>query len=556
MSYKKKVMICSEASFLNTGYANYTRNLLTYLHNTGKYELAELAAYGQRNDPKGTRLPWKYYGVMPNKDFQPVNNAELKAYENGGIGQFGSFLFESACLDFKPDIVFDLRDFWMCEFIDRSPFRNYFKWVLMPTVDAFPQARQWIDMYKRTDALFTYSEWAGDVLKEQAGENNITYFGTASPCPDAIYQKLNKVDCRESIGLPRDAKIVGTVMRNQRRKLYPDLFKAFRLFLNKVKDPENYYLYCHTYYPDLGWDIPELLQDNDLISKVYFTYLCKDTGKVFASIYCGPKTQSPFTGNQSAEMCNVRFGASTEQLCIINNCFDLYVQYANSEGFGIPLVEAAACGVPIAAVDYSAMSSIIKNLDGISLPYAALYKELETGCNRAVPDNEATSEILLDFFGKTGEEIVNIGENTRVKCSEFYNWNRTGAALEACFDSLDVIPYENGWGSKNMFLTNPAPLPTNKELENASFKDIARWLILNVLQDASKVNTYFESRLIRDLTYGYKTSTVGGVYTNESSVAFDGKHDRQPFSIKEAYMEMYNLRMNYLNWQQRRLSIV
>ena len=41
------------------------------------------------------------------------------------------------------------------------------------------------------------------------------------------------------------------------------------------------------------------------------------------------------------------------------NTFDLYVQYANSEGFGLPQVEAAGCGIPVASVDYSAMSSVV-----------------------------------------------------------------------------------------------------------------------------------------------------------------------------------------------------
>ena len=33
------------------------------------------------------------------------------------------------------------------------------------------------------------------------------------------------------MGLDPDCKIIGTVMRNQRRKLYPDLFEAFKKFL-------------------------------------------------------------------------------------------------------------------------------------------------------------------------------------------------------------------------------------------------------------------------------------------------------------------------------------
>ena len=43
---KKRILFCSEATFLNTGYATYTREILKYLHGTGKYEIAEMASYG------------------------------------------------------------------------------------------------------------------------------------------------------------------------------------------------------------------------------------------------------------------------------------------------------------------------------------------------------------------------------------------------------------------------------------------------------------------------------------------------------------------------------
>ena len=60
---KKKILFCSEATFLNTGYATYTREILNYLHSTGKYELAELACYATNNDPRAKNIPWKLYGA-------------------------------------------------------------------------------------------------------------------------------------------------------------------------------------------------------------------------------------------------------------------------------------------------------------------------------------------------------------------------------------------------------------------------------------------------------------------------------------------------------------
>ena len=94
---------------------------------------------------------------------------EMKAFHTSPTHQFGEFIFESVCLEFQPDIVCDIRDFWMLDFAERSPYRNLFKWAIMPTVDARPQARQWVATYQSADACFTYSDWAGGILEDQSG---------------------------------------------------------------------------------------------------------------------------------------------------------------------------------------------------------------------------------------------------------------------------------------------------------------------------------------------------------------------------------------------------
>lgn len=55
---------------------------------------------------------------------------------------------------------------------------------------------------------------------------------------------------------------------------------------------------------------------------------------------------------------------SDEELANVYKCFDIYVQYANSEGFGMPQLEAANSALPVISVDYSAMSSVVKNIGG------------------------------------------------------------------------------------------------------------------------------------------------------------------------------------------------
>lgn len=552
MNRKKRILFCSEATFLNTGYATYTREILNYLHGTGKYELAEMASYGERNDPRASSIPWRYYGVVPNQNCEPkAQEQELREYQSKPTNQFGEMLFEHVCLDFLPDIVCDIRDFWMVDHEERSPLRPYYKWVLMPTVDAAPQARQWIATYQSSDACLTYSDWAGGVLKKQSG-NKINYQGSAPPSAHPAYKPVQDKDAhRKKFGLDPDIKIIGTVMRNQRRKLYPDLFEAFKKFTLTPRG-ENAYLYCHTSYPDLGWDIPELLQEHGIASRVYFTYICPETKKPFPSLFRGPITQSPYTGKFGAGLSNVKIGASYEDLSDIMNLFDLYVQYANCEGFGLPQVEAAACAVPVMGTDYSAMESVLRKLQGFPIKPKALYKELETGCMRAVPDNDLAASMFAEFFSKSKEEQRAIGQQSRSEFERYYQWDLSGRQWEKCFDLFEVEPIENTWG-RPANIRQPASKPQLPE-GNLNYKEIARWLIGSVLCDESKMNSFLEARLVRDLTYQTSTATTGGMYFNESSAAFDGQSIHQPFSFDMAY-EHFKQFCNHRNmWEQRRVE--
>ena len=42
--------------------------------------------------------------------------------------------------------------------------------------------------------------------------------------------------------------------------------------------------------------------------------------------------------------------------------FDVYVQTAGAEGFGMPILDAMACGTPVVAPDYSAMSEQVRDV--------------------------------------------------------------------------------------------------------------------------------------------------------------------------------------------------
>ena len=545
LTRKRRILFCGEASYLSTGYATYTREVLRRLHATGKYDIAELGTYGKPNEPEIKDVPWKFYPNIPD-----INNTrDVQEYNSNHINQFGSWKFESICLDFKPDIVCDIRDFWMMEFQERSPFRRFYNWTIMPTVDAAPQHKQWIYTYANADGVFTYSDWALSSLKEQSG-TAINCLGSAPPSADSSYSPVQDREAhKRNLGFEDGVKIIGTVMRNQRRKLYPDLFEAFRLFLDK-SGRTDVYLYCHTSYPDLGWDLPEIMMKNGVASKCLFTYICSECGYVFPDFFKDAISQCKKCNKYSAKLSNVRHGVPVNVLSSIVNCFDLYVQYANSEGFGLPQVEAAACGVPVMSVDYSAMSSVIRKLGGTPLKLKTLYKELETGCMRAVPDNEYAAQKFLEFFDLPQAMRMKKGFESRKLFEEHYQWDRTANKWEQRFASVEILPESETWKSPPRIHSPSDGYP--KGLDN---KNLVDWLIINVLGEPEKLNSYMASRLVRDLNYGQRTEGMGGIYYNENSL-LDSAPKTILFNAPDAYKHMLELcnRRNY--WEKMRHKVL
>ena len=57
--------MCSEASYLSSGFSGYARELLKRLYATNKYEVAEFASYAKVNDPRDSDIPWMLYANAP-----------------------------------------------------------------------------------------------------------------------------------------------------------------------------------------------------------------------------------------------------------------------------------------------------------------------------------------------------------------------------------------------------------------------------------------------------------------------------------------------------------
>jgi glycosyltransferase involved in cell wall biosynthesis len=145
-----------------------------------------------------------------------------------------------------------------------------------------------------------------------------------------VFQPMAGADARARLGWPADLFIAGMVAGNDgTRKAFPQTLRGFADFHRKHPDSR---LYLHTQEVAPG--------GLDLSSACVEAGLKVGTDVVFCDSY------RYFLGISEAEMA------------ILYSAIDVLLLATKGEGFGIPIVEAEACGTPVIVGDWSAMPEL------------------------------------------------------------------------------------------------------------------------------------------------------------------------------------------------------
>lgn len=498
---KPKILVVTDSSFLSSGYGIYAKEILTRFHNSGEYEVAELGCYATTKNPKILDIPWKFY---PNA--VENNDERYKAYSSSPQNQFGAWRFNRVCAHFQPDIVLTWTDYWMYSYQEISPFRNYFYWIQMPMVDSAPQKIEWLYTYRNADMIIPYTEWAKKVLIDSCG-NNIKIFdkpANAGINSWEFFPVSDKIEHKKNI-MGFNGDIIGCVMRNQRRKLFADMMIAFKNYLarlyneNKTDKAENTFLYLHTTFPEAnGWDLPSLLVEYELLDKVYFSYVCRSCNKYFPSKFKGAVAPCPHCEHRASIFPSVSQGVTTKDLNDIYNLFDIFIQSAIAEGFGIPQLEAAACGVPFASVDYSAMTEVAENLNGFKIPVHKKFREIETNADRVYPDNDYITQLMYDFFNTFSDQHKKeLSNKTKEACVNKYSWDNVYSIWKICCDNMIKTGSQKlSWQEDRDFSTNHAEMKVSR---NLTPKEFVEFICYNIINEPYLLSTSPVKMIIRDL---------------------------------------------------------
>lgn len=534
---KPRILFLTEYSRLSTGYAIYSNEIISRLYNSGRYEIAELAAYISE-DKLGEypRQPWPVFPNMPNqgdKEAWQVYNSEV-------ANQFCKYRFEEVCLEFKPDFVWSCSDPWMNMWLDFSPFRHLFHQLWLVPADSISLDPEWLDIWETVDSIFTYNDWSKQTIENESG-GRVRVISSAPPAASSLLVPLDKNKVKEQCGL-QDKLIIGSVMRNQRRKLFNDLFICFRELLNQTKR-NDILLYCQTSYPDLGWQLGRLINEQGLSSKILLSYVCRNCKNFHPAYFSDAVKLCPFCNQLSCSPANAQHGLTDAQMNHVYNLFDLYIQYHNCEGFGIPQIEAAATACHVMAVDYSAPEDVVRKLNGTPLKVLDLYREPDTHRYFAMPDNKDCIEKLKWFVNLPSQMRNILGFKTYQGYKDNYNWDKTAKKWMNRIDSIDHNIYRKRWSQKQIIRSIPNQLP------QCSNSDFVNLLLGDILGRHDLIGRYFANKMLQNLNFG---TCSGNLFSRCSDdVSIFGRPQRFELTREMLFNQIANMVQKNNYWLNR-----
>jgi len=269
---KKKIVYQSDFALSKTGFGRNTKAILSYLFNTGKYEIISIAGGLSKAHPELERTPWKSIGVVP------LSGPELADYnssaEKARSYAYGIFEADKVIREEKPDIFIGVQDFWGVDFAITKPWFNKITSVIWTTLDSLPILPNAVKEAPKIKNYWVWSNFAEKELHKLGHTQVKTVHGSIEVEHFKPLTKDEREKIREKNNISESEFVIGFVFRNQLRKSVPNLLQGFKIF--KDQNPlVSAKLLLHTNWQE-GWNIAKLCGEaNVKLTDILTTYICK-----------------------------------------------------------------------------------------------------------------------------------------------------------------------------------------------------------------------------------------------------------------------------------------
>tara|TARA_R110000765_G_scaffold410275_1_gene508880 strand:- start:96 stop:755 length:660 start_codon:yes stop_codon:yes gene_type:complete len=163
----------------------------------------------------------------------------------------------------------------------------------------------------------------------------------------------------------------------------------------------------------------------------------------------------------------------------------------------MPQVEAACCGVPVAAVNYSAMEDVVKHTKGYPIKVQKMFRELNTNAERAYPSNEHLAEIIETYLSKDESFREQKSKDVRLGTINRYDWDQTAKVWGDYIDSYAPVNNQGKWDSPIQQLQIPQSIPNGM-----SYGDFVKWCFAILLNSPNRTYSYDAQKYLASLDFG------------------------------------------------------
>lgn len=377
-----RILISSNAPWSTSGYGQQIAEFVPRLRDAG-YEMAVSCFYGL----EGGRIQMEGVTCYPKI-----------------ADTWGADGMVNHSLHFKADIVMSLQDLWV---VDQNALKQLKRWIPIVPIDHDPIPPAIYERLKQAYRIITYSRFGYNEL-QRLGMHSTYIPHTVNT---SIYKPMEKKEIRKKIGVPEDMFLFGMVSANKDnppRKSFQEAMDSFKIFHDKHP---NSGMYFHTLLAQAGGFPIEQYADFLGIKKSIF--------------HLQPYEQL--------------FQVDKPVMAQIYNSFDCLLAPSTNEGFGVPIIEAQSCGVPVITNGWTAMPELVKDgktgyitdisykrftplLSYIGIPdvksiyekmelvYKADRNKMRDACHKHIVNNYDTDTIVkerwLPFLERVSEEVL------------------------------------------------------------------------------------------------------------------------------------------------------
>jgi glycosyltransferase involved in cell wall biosynthesis len=348
-----------------------------------------------------------------NQDVQMIAILKKRTFEENKM-------LYSIMMAAKPDLVITIGDYWDFQYMQEMKIRMdfTFKWLPYITIETDEIEEKFLSTLQYADAIAVPTNY-GRIALEEIKQKPIHVV------PYGVDKKFHKVSPEKRAELREERECSDkirfiTVARNTSRKNLPALLQAVKLICHR--DPHRkMQFYVHTNLDSIDdqerpfFDLRSLAAKFDVEDWFVFP---EETTSVFDS-------------------------PNDDYLVDEYNSSDFFVTPSICEGFGIPLYEAMACGLPVIANNASCFP---EHLGQTNSNHGPVERGFLVG-NRVevVAPAKLVKVIRPDALGQAIWELCQLKdtEKMRQNCMEFIkgkSWDQTKKLLREIISSMAAVP--------------------------------------------------------------------------------------------------------------------